>query len=111
MDDVRATVRVLEGQLDRYDDLPGDVDALHAFCNQRNPDWVDREGRLRWTSGEVAINFGRNAGRTVRSLIETERGFLNWILQNDFPEDTKQILRNALEGVFPSPPDGDSREV
>lgn len=107
LDDVLATVRVLEGQLERYADLPGDMEALHEFCNQRNPDWVDREGRLRWIHGEAAINFGKNAGRTIRSLIETERGFLNWILQNDFPEDTKRIIRDALQGVYPTAPAGD----
>lgn len=105
MADVRATMQVLEGQLTKYPDLAGTVEALHAFCNQRHPDWADREGRLRWTHGEVAINFGKNAGRTLRSLVdEGQRGFLNWIIQNDFPEDTKRIVSEALEGNYPPPP-------
>ncbi len=104
LDDVLATVRVLEGQFDRYDDLPTDIDQLHAYCNQRNRDWVDQTGRLRWTHGEVAINFGKNSGRPLKKLVEKEGGFLNWILQNDFPDDTKEIIRNAMKGVYPPAP-------
>ena len=103
--DVLATIRVLEGQYDRYSDLPEDMAELHDYCNPRHPHWVDQEGRLRWVNGEVAINFGKNQGRLLRNLIETENGFLHWVLQNDFPQDTKQVIREAMNGVFPSPPD------
>ena len=44
-DDVLATIRVLEGQYDKYNDLPTDPDALHDYCNPKDPDWVDRTGR------------------------------------------------------------------
>jgi len=102
--DIDATVRIFLSQLERYPDLPRDVRALHDVCNPRHPDWVDQEGRLRWTHGKAAINFGKNQGRPLAELVEKDTGFLNWILQNEFPEDTKQIIRNALKGEFPSPP-------
>lgn len=105
LEDVEATVRVLEGQLQRYGDLPATIAELHEFCNQRNPDWVDREGRLRWVHGEVAINFGRYAGRSLKSLLPNQSGFLHWILQNEFPDDTKLIIRHAMEGIYPDPPE------
>jgi len=104
LDDILATVRIFLSQLDRYPDLPGDIDALHEVCNPRHPDWADLEGRLRWTHGEAAINFGKNQGRPLRELVQKDTGFLNWILQNEFPEDTKNIIRNAMKGEFPSPP-------
>ena len=104
LDDVLATVRVLEGQYARYTDLPESMEELHTYCNPRNAQWVDREGRLKWSNGEVAINFGRNQGRTIRSLVKEEMGFLNWMLQKDFPDDAKDILRNAIQGNYPSPP-------
>ena len=102
--DVRATLRVLEGQLARYPDLPDSVDALHEYCNPRHPHWVDSQGRLRWVNGEVAIGFGKNQGRLLKAMVSTDNGFLNWILTSDFPEDTKQIIRDAIAGNFPSPP-------
>jgi len=105
LNDVLATIRVLEGQYEQYPDLPEDIAELHDYCNPRHPHWVDQQGRLRWVNGEAAINFGKNQGRLLRNLIETDNGFLNWILQNDFPVDTKQIIRDAMKGNFPSPPD------
>lgn len=102
--DVEATIDVLEGQLERYEDLPSDLDGLHDFCNRKDPSWADGTGKLRWLGGELVINFGRNQGRKVRDLVQLDPGFINWIIKMDFPEDTKQILRNAKDGLYPDPP-------
>lgn len=106
MEDVLATVRVLEGQLQRYPDLPRNLDELHAYCNPRDASWIDREGKLKWSDGEIVINFGRNQGRRLRELVEREPGFIQWMINNAFPEDTKEILRNAQAGQWPAPPAG-----
>lgn len=102
--DTEATLRVLEGQLERYPDLPRDVEGLDRFCNPREPFWVDRLGRLRWVDGEITINFSKKKGQTVRDLVLTDPGFLKWILRNDFPRDMQKIIANALEGIWPEPP-------
>ena len=102
--DVEATMDVLEGQLARYESLPSDLEQLHDFCNRRDPSWADAEGKLRWLGGELVINFGRNQGRKMRDLVQLEKGFLNWMLKMDFPADTKQIISNCLNGVYPTPP-------
>jgi len=104
LDDVLATIRVLEGQLERYADLPRDVAALDDFCNPRDPSWVDRSGKLKWADGEVVINFGKNKGRKLRELAQYDTGFLTWMLKNHFPADTQAIVRRALSGHYPAPP-------
>jgi DNA polymerase-3 subunit epsilon len=104
LDDVLATIRVLEGQFQRYNDLPVDVTALSEFCNPRNPEWVDRTGKLKWDNGEAVINFGRSQGKKLRDLLQLDPGFIKWMLNADFPDDTKSILRNAMAGVLPTPP-------
>lgn len=104
--DVEATLRVMEGQFERYPDLPTDMDELEAFCNPRDPAWADRTGRLKWVEDQVVINFGKNQGKSLRTLVSEDNGFLNWILKNDFPADTKDLVRNALAGHFPTPPKG-----
>jgi len=102
LEDVEATIQVLEAQLNKYEDLPTTTDALDAFCNPTDPNWVDRQGKLKWNDEKDAvINFGRNAGRTLRELVQAERGFLEWILRGQFPEDTKRVIRNALAGNLP----------
>ncbi|MGD9874844.1 MAG: exonuclease domain-containing protein [Kiritimatiellia bacterium] len=100
--DVEATIRVVEGQLDRYDDLPGSIEELSAFCNPRNPNAIDAQGKIVWNDdNEAAINFGKNQGQTLRALVRNDAGFLQWILKKDFAEDTKTIVRAALAGNFP----------
>lgn len=103
--DVVATIRVIEGQLKMYEDLPHDVEALDLVCDPKDPSWVDRLGRLRWADGEAVINFGKNSGKSLRELALGEPGFLKWILSSDFPEDTRRIVQAALEGNFPQTPE------
>lgn len=102
--DVLATIRVLEGQYERYGDLPQDMDELHDYCNRRNPDWVDRQGKLRWLNREVVLNFGQKKGTPLKTLIEKDAGFIKWMLRSDFPNDTRQIIQDAMEGRWPDPP-------
>ena len=104
LDDVLATIRVLEGQLGRYEDLPSEMDALSESCNPRDPTWVDKTGKLKWADNEVIINFGRNQGKKLRDLAKTDPGFLRWMLEKDFPRDTATIIQDALVGKFPSQP-------
>ena len=102
--DAVATLDVIEGQLVRYDDLPCDIEALDKYCTPRDPFWADRTGRLRWLDGEITINFGKKKGQSLKSLAVSDSGFLKWIIRNDFPRDTIQIVGNALNGIFPEPP-------
>ena len=103
--DILATVEVFSGQYRRYDDLPLDMDSLNAYCDQRDPTWVDRSGRLRWVNGHVTLNFGRFQGMRLRDVIHNDPNLVSWILKSDFPADTKEIVRRARDtGVYPSPP-------
>ena len=102
--DVVATIKVLEGQFGKYPDLPRKLDELDTYCNPRDPSWVDRNGRFRWVNNEAVVNFGAKRGATLRSLVVRDSSFLKWILKGNFPMDTKDLVRNALEGRLPSPP-------
>jgi len=102
VEDVAATVRVLAAQLQRYTGtLPDTADALHAYCEDRHASWVDAEGKIVWRADEACWNIGRQAGRPLRELARSERGFLLWVLERDFPADTKAIVQDALAGRFP----------
>jgi len=96
--DALATVRVLEGQFNRYPDLPRTMNELDKYCDLRDPSWVDRDGKLRWVNGEIAINFGKKKGERVSELARVDPNFLKWILKSDFASDTKAIITKILEG-------------
>lgn len=99
--DTFATVEVFNGELAKHPELPSNIDELHKFCNQRDPDLLDSQGRFKWSGDEVIVNFGKNYGRTLRNITLEDPGFLRWILRSDFPEEVKTIASNALAGKFP----------
>ena len=102
--DVEATIRVLEGQFKRYNDLPTDIAGLDEYCNPRDPSWVDKTGKLRWVDGEVVLNFGKKRGVALKTILDTEPSFAKWMLRSDFPQDVKAILTDAVANKWPSPP-------
>lgn len=104
LDDVLATIRVIEGQFERYKDLPHDMALLHDYINPRDPSWLDSTGKFKWVDGEVVVNFGRNQGRKLKELARTEPNFLRWMIGKSFPRDVTDIVEEALKGRFPTPP-------
>lgn len=103
--DAEATLRVLAGQFEKYPDLPRDLDALDRYCNTTDPSWVERTGKLKWTDGQIVLNFGKKKGIPLRQLIAEDPGFIQWMLKNDFSREVRDIVSNAVEGRWPSVPD------
>lgn len=101
--DTLATLDVFDAQLARYDDLPRDAAALHELCNPRDENCVDATRKLRWNdAGEATLGFGKHKGKTLRELARSSRDYLEWMRRDDsFSPEVKEILREALGGVFP----------
>ena len=102
--DVRATVDVFRGQLDRYrgetvmrEDgtqiRPFDsMDAVADFC--KDDRFLDATRRLKWgTDGRPAFNFGKHAGKAVADVFDQEPGYLKWILSKDFSAEVKALVK------------------
>jgi DNA polymerase-3 subunit epsilon len=98
--DTLATVEVFAGQLERYGDLVLEVDALHEVSNAVNNGFVDLSRRFSWRDNEPVFNFGKLKGKSLRWAASepTERAYMRWILDGNFEEDTKLIIRDALAG-------------
>lgn len=89
--DTMATYEVLLAQLERYEQLPGEVPELARFSSQN--DNVDLIGRLVYDSeGRELINFGKYKGQPARDVLARDPGYYSWILQGDFPSDTKRAF-------------------
>ena len=90
--DTRATLEVLESQLDRYPDvLTNDVGFLANFTTvNRN---VDFAGRIIYNDkDEEVFNFGKYKGRKVTDVFRLDPGYYSWMMQGDFALNTKQFL-------------------
>ncbi len=72
--DTRATLEVLKSQLDRYDDLPNDIEELSKFSQiNRNVDFM---GRLIYNDDDKeVINFGKYKGKIAENIIRKEPSY------------------------------------
>lgn len=96
--DVKAAIEVLEAQLLRYPDLPRTIEALDAYCYPVPAGAVDRGGKFVLRDGEIVFAFGRQKGRALREVAAVQRDYLEWILKQDFPEDARALVEEALGG-------------
>lgn len=115
-DDTEATWRVLQGQLDMY--APGkqeedyrvlinDMDLLNEVSKQGNN--VDFAGRFIWRELlgpdnkslldkdgnpllKEAFNFGKYKNWYVTDVLRRDPGYYSWMMQGEFPANTKQVL-------------------
>lgn len=101
--DTMATVEVFEEQIRKYEgrevmDLIGntlgkienEMGVIHQITNQN---MVDLAGRMIYNdNNEEIFNFGKHKGKRVVDIFKTEPAYYDWILNSDFPLDTKRKL-------------------
>lgn len=93
LSDTQATYEVLQAQLDRYEgELTNDVSFLSEFSSMNKN--VDLAGRVVLDDkGREIFTFGKYKNRLVEEVVKKDPGFISWILQGDFPLNTKQVVR------------------
>lgn len=89
--DTKATYEVLKAQLDRYPELENNIKFLSEYSSFTNN--VDFAGRMIYNDkGEEVINFGKYKGRLVSEVLNTDPSYYAWIMNGDFPLNTKKVL-------------------
>ena len=98
--DTTATWEVLKAQLERYENLEGDIDFLSNFSKGSNLNLIDFAGRLAYNeNGDAIYNFGKNKGKLIEDIAKSEPGYYGWMLDADFPLNTKQCLKREMEKI------------
>lgn len=92
--DIKATVAVFELQLEKNKQLPSDIDELDQFCQGENGR-VDYAGKMYEKEGQIYWAFGKHRGELVTDTKE----YAAWVLQADFPLETKEKIRKVLEVI------------
>ncbi len=91
--DIRATKEVLLAQVERYNDIGRDVKALADFSKFSSNRFADITGKLIYNgNNELLFNFGKHRFQKVLD----NKDYANWVLNSDFPEDTKTLIREVL---------------
>ena len=105
--DIETTARVLLGQLRTHgetEQLPTSVPALSALRSDRGATSLDAGGRIKWRDGAARLNFWKHRGATLEEIRGKHLGYLEWVLTKDFPDDLKTIVREAIDGNYPTEP-------
>ena len=101
--DTMATYEVFKAQIERYEgqealDMQGnvvstienDMNSIHKLVSSN---MVDLAGRLVLNDKGVEVfNFGKHRGKPVADVFKREPGYYDWMMQGDFPLDTKRKL-------------------
>lgn len=90
--DTLATMEVLLGQLERYEDLQADVKSLGEFSRMNKN--VDLAGRFIYNDeNEAVVNFGKHKGKLLREVLQREPSYFHWMMNGEFSKNTKDVLR------------------
>jgi len=108
--DVRATIAVLNGQLEMYADrdlivddgediarpIVPEADKLHAFTNDLR--MVDATQRLRYDhNGVIVFNFGKYQGQPAAEVLTKDRQYYNWMLNKEFSQQVKKTIKKLVK--------------
>ena len=110
--DTQATLDVIRSQVKKYGNGEETIEVLRSFDYRKKSEFLDADKRLRWWNGEVYMMFGKYARRkTLKDIAVSDRPYLEWILAQDFNDEVKAIVTNALRGIFPVPEKSEERSV
>ena len=89
--DTKATFEILQSQLERYPDLPDEIDGLSKYSSHnKNVDFV---GRIIYDENEKEVfNFGKYKGQLVSDVFKRDPAYYSWMMNNEFPLYTKKVL-------------------
>ena len=108
--DVRATVDVFKGQLERYENqdlvdedgntieapIKNDMQVIHDFTNDLKT--IDATQRLKYNNeGVIVFNFGKYTGQAVAQVLAKDKQYYHWILNKEFSTQVKQIVKKIMQ--------------
>jgi len=109
LEDVKATIEVLDGQLRKYDgidfqpdegeSIPApirkDVESLAAFTNDLQI--VDATQRLKYDhNGTIVFNFGKYLGQPAAEVLVADQQYYHWMLNKEFSYQVKKIIKRLV---------------
>jgi DNA polymerase-3 subunit epsilon len=93
--DIKATIEVLESQLERYPQLGNTVESILGVIGEEKI--VDYARRFIFDDkGFEVFNFGKHKGRPVADVLKAEPQYYDWMMRGDFPLHTKKKLTEIL---------------
>lgn len=111
--DVRATVDVLKGMIDRYDGvdhvdgdgyttpapIKNNMQSIYDFT--RDSKTVDVTQKLKYgAEGRIVFNFGKYMGQDAQKVLIKDPQYYNWIMNKEFSVQVKQTIKKLVDDHF-----------
>ena len=97
--DIRTSAAVLSAQLERYPEIPRDLDGIHAYCDEVSPFRTELDKWFRQSDGDLVFRRGKHRGESLKQIASTAPDYLQWMLgADDMDDEVLQAVREALEG-------------
>ena len=108
--DVKATISVFKGQIERYKDtdfidddgnrvespIKPDIKALHDFTNDLA--FADATQKMKYDHNNVLVfSFGKYQNQPVAEVFKKDRNYYNWIQTKEFSAQVKQITKAVMK--------------
>ncbi len=101
--DTQATLEVIDAMIEKYEGqhvitplgkdlgvIENDIEKIHQLFSS---DFVDLAGRLaRHPQKGIIFNFGKYKNRAVTEVFDKDPSYYDWMMNGDFPQDTKRKL-------------------
>jgi DNA polymerase-3 subunit epsilon len=97
--DIRTSAAVLSAQLERYPEIPRDLDGIHAYCDEVSPFRTELDKWFRQSDGDLVFRRGKYRGESLKQIASTAPDYLQWMLgADDMDDEVLQAVREALQG-------------
>lgn len=96
MTDTEIALEILLKQLEKYKEIR-DWEFINLTHKMDRGNFLDSNRKFFWHKGEAYFAFSKYQGLALKEIVKRDRKFLEWILEADFSEDVKGIVRQALE--------------
>ena len=91
-----VVTKILAKQLDKYKEAR-DWNFINVVQQSDNEDiYVDNARKFYWLKGEAYFAFSKHKDKPLKQVVEQEPEFCQWIIDSDFSEETKSIVRQAM---------------
>ncbi len=102
--DAEATLEILKAQIQKYGGGNEYLESLIDFDYEPQGSFFDGERKFRWWSGELYPVFGKYGRKhSLKEIVEKDVAYIRYLISTDFDEKTKNMLKAALDGKFPTP--------
>jgi len=111
--DVRATVDVLKGMIQRYDGvdhvdgdgyttpapIKNDMQSIFDFTGETKT--VDVTQKLKYdANGIIVFNFGKYMGQNAQQVLVKDTQYYNWIMNKEFSVQVKQTIKKLVDDYY-----------